>query len=163
MTLEERYNNASPTNTYVGMVRTKQEEAVGAGAGVNFLDGEPVAQKALPPNAYQREFTRNAAGALKYGAVGQNGQIPGSDTTDDTSRITPSTGLTRWTKTALEKAFLSGNSSLLSKYKLFKGTTVHKYTPVDDFKKILNGQTIKTAYSTVTGVPSGPAPTGLQG
>ena len=161
MNLEERYNAAGET-TYVGRVRARQAADAGVGPGVNFLDGEPSAPRVTPPNTYQREFTRNAEGALKYGATGQNGLTPGVDTTDNTANISASTGLTRWTKLALEKAFLSGQSSLLTKFKTYKNTVVHKYTPTvgSQFEDMLPNTTKNRS---ILGSASGPSPSGLQG
>jgi len=129
MTLEERYGAADPS-TSAGKARTLQEETVGAKPGVNFLDGEGVAPRAVPPNTYQNEFTRNAAGAFRYKATGQNLLGTGVDTTDKIEDVTPAKGLTRWTTTALKKAFLAGDSSLLTRFKTFRSKTYHAYTPL---------------------------------
>lgn len=160
MNLEQRYLNADPATT-AGKVRTLQEETVGANTGVNFLDGDGVAPKAVPPNTYQTEFKRNVAGAFRYSAAGQNGQRPGTDTTEDIESTGPNKGLTRWTTTALKKAFLGGNSSLLTKYRTFKGKNYHDYSPLigQDFTTRLPDLT----KAKVIGSPSGPAPSGLAG
>jgi hypothetical protein len=164
MSLEKLYLDALPTST-AGKVRALQEEAVGAKPGVNFLDGAGVAPRAVPPNTYQTEFTRNNAGTFRYNAAGQNGQIPGTDTTEDIESVTASTGLTRWTTTALKKAFLAGNSSLLKKFGTFKGRTYHNYSPLADKSFFAAGGLSEFAKSRVT--PStgdyGPAPAGLAG
>jgi hypothetical protein len=160
MTLEERWKNA-PATTTAGIVRDSQEESVGAKPGVNFLDGEGVAPKAVPPNTYQREFARNAAGAFRYKTPGQNNLSVGTDITDKIEDVTPTTGLTRWTSTALSKAFLAGDSSLLNKYKTFRGKTYHDYSPLTGRDFITRLPDITKPR--VTGAASGPSVSGLKG
>jgi hypothetical protein len=119
----------------------------------------------VPPNTYQREFVRNAAGAFRYKAAGQNGLSVGTDITDKIEDVTPSKGLTRWTTTALKKAFLAGDSSLLKKYSTFRSKIYHNYTPLaaGSFfeSKALSPFAKERANPKSSGY--GPAPSGLAG
>lgn len=130
MSLEALYNGAAP-NTYVGSVRTQQAADVGAGAAQSFMDGSrrnkfngTIVNAGL--DAYQKEFTRNDAGAFAVGGA----QAP--------SR--PASGLTRWTDRAFQLAFGNKGPIPLPKgyyvpefrtAKSSKGVagTVHNYIP----------------------------------
>jgi hypothetical protein len=156
MSLEKRYADAtSPTFVHLKTV------GVAGASGVNFLDGNGVAPKATPPNTYQREFTPNKEGAFRYAERGQNNLGVGVDITDKIEDVTPSKGLTRWTTTALSKAFLAGDSSLLNKYKIFRGKTYHDYSPLTGRDFITRLPDITKPR--VTGAASGPSVSGLKG
>jgi hypothetical protein len=174
MNLEERYKRAAD-NTYVGKVRAQQANITGNGAdgpatyttGVNFLDGQG-RTRAAADDTFQTEFKRNAPGAFKYGAPGQNNSTPGSSVLE-----TGAGGLTRWLSKALNISFGTGthpsfgNANLYTKFKAFRGTSrwaeqtsFHRYAPITD-QKFQNLDT--WANTRITQGASGPSPAGLGG
>lgn len=174
MTLEERYNNAS-ANSYVGRVRSRQANDAGAGAGVDFMDGQP--KKGVnSEDKYQTEFIRNDAGSLKNGKPGQNGQTPGSS-----GDLTGLKGLSRWTADALNIAFTKAGAGLESIWNARKGfkssqtvkwsdptdartvyNSYHRWTPSTGFINSLSATDgINSTQSRVKTTPKGPSPAGF--
>lgn len=137
MSLETLYNNAQ-TGTYVNKVKTTQASDVGAGQGVNFMDGTKRARysptSTPAADQFQTEFQRNAEGTYVIG--GAQGTVP---PTNDKSYA-----LSRWTDKALKLPFESeGPSSLPNGYYTTRfrtaitpagPTTIHNYTPLADKK-----------------------------
>jgi len=130
MSLEALYNDADP-KTYVGQVRTKQSNDVGAGASNSFLDGTRKTTRTLASaDLFQKEFTRNAGNS--YVAGGAQGTVP---TTSDKSYP-----LSRWTPKALKLAFEQDGPASLSRgyyndrFRTAVSNTgnvlVHNYTPL---------------------------------
>lgn len=157
--LEDMYNNAG-SETYVGQVRTLQAEDRGRGAGVNFLDGDgrgkfsPGLNPA--PDAFQTEFTRNAAGDYRYGG---GGKVPGTYNTS------------RWLEKSLKLAFDGeGPSSLPTGYflnnkfnpLLSNGERLHKFAPLTG-KTLLDNTSNFTRSIIVGSSVSGRLPLGLAG
>jgi hypothetical protein len=110
MSLETLYTSAA-ANTYVGQVRTKQEEAVGAGAGVNFMDGTRRNRNNDQSDEFQTEFTRNTAGT--YVAGGAQAPALASPTQNNTDFGAKTN--TRWTNKAAKLAFGNEGPAQLSK------------------------------------------------
>lgn len=176
MSLLDLYKNAGES-TYVGRVRANQvgytstgEDVTTLSRGVNFFDGQPRNQNDDRPDAYQTELTRNAPRSFKYETPGQNGKVPGADTS-----TTGLTGLSRWTSSALNIAFkdtttVLGKTSIFDRFKAFKGKSswagqqhFHRYNPVTDngqFNTVLPTQFQKDRATVGTPAPS---PAGLQG
>lgn len=173
MGLKELYEGANNGQfPYVNTVKTNQAADVGAVAGVNFLDGLPRTRSTTAVDQMQTEFSRNAEGALKYGASGRNALTPGAS--DD---VTGTGGLSRWTTSALNIAFddASTSPSLSSIYNRRKGfkssspvnwsghTNFHQWTPKTGKSFIENLTDADKSKTRVTGAPSGPSPSGLNG
>lgn len=127
MTLEERYN-AAAANTYVGLVKDKQAADVGAGSGVNFLDGDGRGQwqagQTPPPDVVQNEFKRNAAGDFRYNGGGKS---PAA--TNDGSYP-----LSRWLARGTEKGdtyYVNNRYTTIGDTRNQPGTLVHKFSPLE--------------------------------
>lgn len=160
MSLEALYNQAA-ANTYVGTVRSRQAaDAPTNQTLVNFLDGQAKgryrAGKALTPDTFQTEFTRNAEGSfLSAGAQG-------------VSRNSTQT-YTRWTDKSFKIAFdKEGPAQLRNGFytNQFRPTytgidgkqkQVHVYSPTIG-KKF--GDMNSSAKARINATPSG-APTGF--
>lgn len=144
--LKELYENASTTtNPYVNSVKTQQEEQVGAGAAESFMDGDVRAKYngtriLASSDAYQTEFTRNAAAAYKAGGA----QAPALANSTALNNDAGTKTNTRWTNKAFKFAFDGTNqgpsglpngyyrtADIFRKAKNSKGTVsnVHNYTP----------------------------------
>ncbi len=151
MSLESLYTQA-PTNTYVGIVRTKQSSTAPVNQSlVNFLDGQ---KKVAEQDEFQTEFTRNAPRSFLAGGA------------QGVSRSSGQT-YTRWTNKSFNLAFGNeGPSQLINGFYTNqfrtsvgpKGSvTVHNYTPN-------SGQRFRdmnaSANTRINASPSG-APTGL--
>lgn len=153
MTLEERYN-AAGADSYVGRVKTLQAADVGAGKGVNFLDGDGRGQwspgSEAAPDVVQNEFTRNAAGDFRYGG---GGKVPGSYL------------LSRWLDRGITKGdtYFANNKFTTIQDVRNPNNLVHKYSPLSgkSFQDI--GKLSELSKGKVTGAPSGPSPAGLNG
>jgi hypothetical protein len=125
MSLKDMYDNAL-SNTYVGMVRTRQEASAPTNQTlVNFLDGQPrgtYSQGATPPqDQIQTGFARNSAGSYILGGA---------------QGIVRSENLTRWKDKALDIAFGKTGPTQLengfytNQFRLDNaGNQVHMYTP----------------------------------
>lgn len=156
MTLEERYNSATD-NTYVGRVKKLQAAEVGAGRGVNFLDGEPrnswSPDSTAAPDQVQTEFTRNAAGDFRYGG---GGKVPGS--TDNTYK------LSRWLTRGVEKGdtYLANNRFTTINDVRNAGTLLQRYNWLQE-NSTFAGKLPDLSKGKVIGSPSGPSPAGLNG
>lgn len=156
MTLEERYN-AAGADSYVGRVKTLQAADVGAGAGVNFMDGEargiwsPDATAA--PDQLQKEFTRNAAGDFRYGG---GGKVPGS--ADNTY------SLSRWLNKGVEKGdtYLTNNRFTTVSDTRNASTLLQKYNWLNE-GKTFTGNLANISKGKVVGSATGPSPAGLNG
>lgn len=153
MSLETLYNQA-PSNSYAGIVRTRQAADAPAGQSlVNYLDGQG-RTRTPAADQFQKEFTRNPANSY----VSSGGQA-----------IARSTGqqLTRFTDKAFKIAFDGVGPSQLaqgfyvSQYRTAVGPggaqTIHNYTPTNG-KKFGDANT--SARNRINSSPSG-APTGL--
>lgn len=155
MTLEERYNSAG-ANTYVGRVKDLQAADVGAGRGVNFLDGEPrntwSPDSTAAPDQVQTEFTRNAAGDFRYGG---GGKAPGTGTTYS---------LSRWLAKGTDKGdtYLTNNRFTTVNDTRNAGTLLQRYNWLQNDNKF-TGKLKNRAKLHVEGSPSGPSPAGLNG
>lgn len=154
MSLEALYN-AAQTGTYVNQVRTKQAADVGSGLGVNFMDGTRRGKNNNNADEYQREFTRNIAGANIIG--GAQGTLRN-----------PNESLTRWSTKSFKIAFdAEGPASLpngfynTTRFRVWKAgqisANIHNYTPLQN-KGFVNINT--SAGLRKNGSPSG-APTSL--
>jgi hypothetical protein len=159
MNLEQRYN-AAGNNTYVGRVKNLQAADVGAGAGVNFFDGDGRSawdpSTTAAPDVVQTEFTRNDAGDFRYGGGGKtpaltnNGRYP----------------LSRWLARGLEKGdayFANNRFTTISNIRNAPNTIVHKYWSTTGKK--FDEATILSELSKgkISGSPVGPSPAGLNG
>jgi hypothetical protein len=146
MSLKDLYNAAS-TSTYVGKVRTTQEESANTTSGVNFMDGERRSRPNTAADEFQTEFTRNAAGSN----VGSGAQPPAGLGTSATS---VKGGLSRWTDTAVKLAFDGsagdGPASLVKGFyhtpttfrvkKFGDGTAnIHNYVPATVYTEAATG------------------------
>jgi hypothetical protein len=159
MTLEERYNQAAET-TYVGKVRAQQAADAGARGGVNFMDGDgrgSWSQGQTPAvDQVQTEFSRNAAGAYRYGGAGK---VPAS-TNDKTYP------LSRWLSRGVTKGdtyFTNTRFINIGDVRNAPGTRVHKYSPLTEDDKFIAKALQELAKGRVNGSASGPAPAGLNG
>jgi hypothetical protein len=161
MNLEERYN-AAGADTYVGRVRLQQSAEAGAGAGVNFVDGDARGiwspDSTAAPDQVQAEFTRNESGDYRYGGGDKN---PAG--TNDKSYP-----LSRWLSRGLEKAFGADGYFTNNRFTTVNdvrnaGTLVHKYAPLGG--KQFDEATILSELSKgkISGSPIGPSPAGLGG
>lgn len=157
MTLEERYNNAA-ANTYVGRVKSLQAAEVGGDApGVNFFDGDPRGiwspDATAAPDQVQSEFTRNSAGAFRYGG---DGKVPGS--ADNTYR------LSRWLNRGVEKGdtYLTNNRFTTVNDVRNAGTLLQRYNWLQE-DATFTGKLPNLSKGKVIGSPSGPSPAGLNG
>ena len=152
MTLEERYN-AAGAETYVGKVRLQQAADVGAGKGVNFMDGDARGiwspDSTAAPDAVQTEFTRNDAGAFRYGG---GGKVAGTYT------------LTRWLKKGVEKGdtYLVNNRFTTISDVRNANTIIQKYNWLKNDATFI-GKLSDISKPKVIGSPSGRAPSGLNG
>jgi len=167
MTLEERYNAASG-DTYVGRVRALQAAEAGAGRGVNFFDGSGrdawSAESTAAPDEFQDEFTRNGAGAFRYGG---EGKAPGSAANDYS--------LSRWLSKSLNIAFggegprtqpagyWNNNRFTTVNDTRNAGTLLHRFAPVDGKRFDESALLSEMAKGVLSGAPSGPSPAGLGG
>lgn len=155
MNLEERYNSAA-ANTYVGRVKNLQAADRGAGAGVNFLDGEPrntwSSDSTAAPDQVQTEFTRNAAGDFRYGGGGKS---PGSGNTYS---------LSRWLKKGTDKGdtYLVNNRFTTVNDVRNSGTLLQRYNWLKE-DSTFSGKLPDISKGKVLGAPSGPSPAGLNG
>ncbi len=159
MNLEERYN-AAGNDTYVGRVKEFQAADAGARAGVNFLDGDgraewsPSAEAA--PDVVQEEFTRNAAGAYRYGGAGKT---PAG--TNDGSYP-----LSRWLARGVEKGdtyFTNNRFTTIGDVRNAPGTTVHKFSPLEGKRFDESAILSELSKGKIGGAASGPSPAGLNG
>lgn len=173
MGLKELYEGSNGGQfPYVNTVRTQQASDAGSAApGVNFLDGLP-RTKTQTPDQMQTEFTRNDAGSLKYGASGRNAKTPG--TADD---VAGTGGLSRWTTSALNIAFDDAStqpslSSIYNRRKGFKSSSpvnwagqdsFHRWTPKVGKSFVESLTDVDKSKTRVTGSPSGPSPSGING
>lgn len=144
MSLAQLYTSAAP-NTYVGTVRDRQSATAPAGASlVNYLDGD-ARTRDVTPDVFQREFTRNAAGAFKSGGAQGVTRNPGAS-------------LTRWTQKAYKLAFGGEGPSTLSKgfynNRFTNEGKLHLYTPVDGFVN-KNASAATRKNSSPSGAPTG--------
>jgi len=152
MTLEERYN-AAGNDTYVGRVKSKQAADAGAGAGVNFFDGEArntwTPDATAAPDQVQTEFKRNAQGDFRYGG---GGKIAGKYT------------LSRWLNKGVEKGdtYLANNKFTTVSDVRNASTLLQKYNWMNEGKTFA-GTLPALSKGKVTGSPSGPSPAGLNG
>jgi hypothetical protein len=167
MTLEERYNAAS-ADTYVGRVRALQAAEAGAGRGVNFFDGDARStwspDTTAAPDQFQEEFTRNNAGAHRYGG---DGKAPGSAANDYS--------LSRWLDKSLNIAFggvgpttqptgyWNNNRFTTVNDVRNAGTLVHRFAPVTGKRFDESALLSEMARGVISGAPSGPSPAGLNG
>jgi hypothetical protein len=146
MSLEALYK-AAAAGTYVGKVRTSQEESSGATTGVNFMDGERRSRPNTEADEFQTEFTRNTAGSN----VGSGAQPPAGLGTSTTS---VKGGLSRWTDMAVKLAFDGsagdGPASLVKGFyhtpttfrvKKFGDSTanIHNYVPATVYTEAATG------------------------
>jgi hypothetical protein len=158
MTLEERYNAATP-NTYVGRVKNLQASDVGGNKpGVNFMDGDARGEwspSTTPaPDQVQAEFTRNTAGDFRYGG---GGKTPAA-TNDKTYP------LSRWLTKGVDKgdAYLTNNRFTTVNDTRNSGTLLQRYNWLKE-SDTFTGKLSNFSKGKVIGSASGPSPNGLQG
>jgi hypothetical protein len=159
MNLEERYRTAA-ASSYVGKVRTTQAADAGAGQGVNFLDGNSRPQfqpgSVAAPDEVQDEFTRNVAGAFRYGG---GGKTPAS--TNDKSYP-----LSRWLPAGTDKGdtyFTNNRYTTISDVRNAPGTIVHKFSPLAGKAFDVSAVLSSFAKSRISGGAAGPSPSGVNG
>lgn len=152
MNLEERYN-AAGAETYVGRVKTMQAADVGAGAGVNFFDGDArnvwSPESTAAPDQVQTEFTRNNAGDYRYGGGG---------------KVAGAYSLSRWLNKGVEKGdtYLTNNRFTTVSDVRNASTLLQKYNWMNEGKTFA-GTLPALSKGKVSGAPSGPSPAGLNG
>lgn len=160
MTLEERYNNAA-VSSYVGKVRMMQAAEAGAIKGTNFLDGDGRNSwspgSTPPPDVVQDEFNRNKEGAFRYGGEGKS---PAA--TNDKSYP-----LSRWLARGVEKGedYLANaryNSLVAGDVRNAPNTIVHKFSHLSG-KSFYDFLSSPVSKGKITGSPSGPSPSGVNG
>jgi hypothetical protein len=155
MSLKDLYENASE-NSYVGRVRTRQSSDAGAGQGSNYMDGTPRQQNNSAPDEFQKEFTRNNAGAFKYGG---DGKTPAA--TNDKSYP-----LSRWLSKAFKLAFEGQGPTTLpngfftNRFRVINDAknfnkTVHNYAPLPGLSFREQNSDAKKR---IDGSPAGPQP-----
>ncbi len=138
MSLKELYDNAA-AGTYVGKVRTTQEESATAGAGVNFMDGTRRNKNNNAADEFQTEFTRRGARANVAGGAQPPVLAPATSNNSDAGANTN----TRWTNKSFKLAFDgagNGPDSLINGFyktptifrKDNKGNDIHNYSPLAD-------------------------------
>lgn len=153
MTLEERYN-AAGNETYVGRVKNQQAADVGAGAGVNFLDGDGQSRwspsKTAAPDVVQNEFKRNAEGDFLYGGGG---------------KVAGTYALSRWLPKGTDKGdtYFTNNRFTTVQDVRNASTLIHKYSPLSGKSFEVAGNLSEMAKAKFTGSPSGPSPAGISG
>jgi hypothetical protein len=156
MSLEQLYNDAQ-SGTYVGKVKSTQVSDVGAGpADSSFDGGRKTTRTIASSDVFQKEFTRNAAGAYVVG--GAQGTVPPSN--DKTYQYS------RWTGEALKLPFEGKGPASLDKgfydnnrfrtATTPKGpTTVHNYTPNDGKGYVDTNASARARYNSTSTSPIG--------